>query len=52
MKNYDEDSNKRYMLEVYVNYQKQLHELHRNMPFLSERMKIDKCQKLVCNLYI
>ena len=22
-----------------------------NLPFLPERMKIDKCKKLVCNLY-
>ena len=51
-KNYDEDSDKRYMLEVDVNYQKELHELHRDTLFLSERMKIDKCQNLVCNLYI
>ena len=52
IKNYDEDSDKRYMLEVDVNYQKELHKLHRDTLFLSERMKIDKCQNLVCNLYI
>ena len=26
-------------------------DLHSDLPFLSERMKIDKCNKLVCNLY-
>ena len=25
--------------------------MHEDLPFLPERMKIDKCKKLVCNLY-
>ena len=33
-----------------VRYPKRLHELHSDLPFLSERMKIDKCNNLVCNL--
>ena len=33
-----------------VKYPKRLHKLHKDLPFLSERMKIDKCNKLVCNL--
>ena len=28
-----------------------MHDLHSNLPFLPERMKIDKCNKIVCNLY-
>ena len=28
-----------------------IHDLHSDLPFLPERMKIDKCNKLVCNLY-
>ena len=40
MKNYDEDSNKGYILEVDVEYPKDLHNLHSNLPFLSERTKI------------
>ena len=50
IKNYIENDNKGYILEVDVRYPKRLHELHSNLPFLSERMKIDKCNKLVCNL--
>ena len=46
MKNYDEDSNKGYILEVDVEYPKYLHNLHSNLSLLSERMKIKKC-----NLY-
>ena len=34
-----------------VKYQKRLHELHSDFPFLPERMKINKCNKLVCNLF-
>ena len=51
IKNYDEDSDKGYILEVDVEYPKNLHDLHSDLPFLPERMKINKCRKLVCNLY-
>ena len=51
IKNYDEDSDKGYILEVDVKYPKSLHGLHEDLPFLLERMKIGKCKKLVCNLY-
>ena len=50
IKNYNENDNKRHILEVDVKYPKRLHELHSDLPFLSERMKIDKCNMLVCNL--
>ena len=50
-KTYDEDSDKGYILEVHVEYPKDSHNLHSNLPFLSERMKIKICNKLVCNLH-
>ena len=50
VKNYDEDSDKGYILEVDVKYPRKLHDLHSDLPFLPRRMKIDKCKKLVCNL--
>ena len=50
-KNYDGDTDKVYILEVDVEYSKNLHDLHSYLPFLPERMTIDKCNKLVCNLY-
>ena len=51
IKNYDENNDKDYIFEVDVKYPKRLHDLHSDLPFLSERMEISKCKKLVCNLY-
>ena len=51
IKNYNENNDKGYILEVDVKYLKRLHELHSYLPFLSERMKVNKCKKLVCNLF-
>ena len=39
------------MLEVDVEHPKNLHDLHSYLPFLPERMKTNKCSKLVCNFY-
>ena len=51
VKNYNKkNSEKGYILEIDVDYSSKLHKLHSDMPFLPERMKIDKTQKLVCNL--
>ena len=50
IKNYEEDGDKVYILELDVEYPKKLHDLHSDLPFLPERMKINKCSKLVCNL--
>ena len=51
IKNHDEDNDKGYILETDVKYPKRLHNLHCDLPFLPERMKINKCNKLVYNLY-
>ena len=50
IKNYDENSDKGYILQVDVKYSRKLHDLHRDLPFLPKRMKTDKCKKLMCNL--
>ena len=39
------------ILEVDVQYLEKLHELHNDLPFLPERMKIKKVEKLVANLH-
>ena len=49
IKNYDKDSDKGYILEVDVKYPKILHDLHSDLPFLPERMKIDKFSKHISN---
>ena len=51
IKNYNENSKKRYILEVDVKYPIKLHDLQSDLSFLPKRMKIDKCKKLVCNLH-
>ena len=43
IKNYDENSNKSYFIEVDDEYPKKLFSLHSDIPFLRERKKIKKC---------
>ena len=51
IKNYDENNDKGYIFEVDIKYPKRLHKLHSDLPFLSERMEVNKYKKLVCNLF-
>ena len=50
IKSYDEGGDIGYMLVVDVEYSKNLHMLHSDLPFLPDRMKVNKVNKLVCNL--
>ena len=50
IKNYYEDSDIGYILEVDVECPEELHELHNDLTFLLERMKIGKVLQLVANL--
>ena len=47
IKNYDENSDKGYFLEVDAEYPKTLSSLHSDLRFLSERKKTEKCNKLI-----
>ena len=47
IKNYNENDKKGYILKVDVKYPQKLHDLHCDLPFLPERMKIKKCKKIV-----
>ena len=51
IKTQDEKSSTGYLLDVDIDYPKNLHDLHSDLPFLPQRMKINKCDKLICNLY-
>ena len=51
MKRYNEESDEGYFLEVNVQYPENLHNLHNDLPFLSEKMKIEKVEKLVADLH-
>ena len=48
IKNYNEDSDKGHFLKVNVKYLEKLHELHNDLSFLPERIKIEKVENLVC----
>ena len=50
IKNYDENSDTGYLLVADVTYPKDLYEKHKYLPFLPEKLKIDKSTKLSCNL--
>ena len=49
IKNYNEKSDKGYFFKVDVQDLEKLHYLRNNLPFLPERIKIDKVEKLVAN---
>ena len=51
MKSYDKDSDVKYIIEPDIEYPKHLQSLHSDLPFLPQRMTIDGCKKLVCDLY-
>ena len=46
-KNYNEEKDERYFLEFDAQYPENLQNLHSDLPFLSERMNIEKIEKLV-----
>ena len=51
IKNYDNNSDKGYVLEVDGEHPKNLFNLQRDLPFLPERKIIGKCNKLFCDFH-
>ena len=50
-KSYNDDCDEGYFLEDDVQYRKSLHNLHDDLTFLTERMKIEKVGKLLASLH-
>ena len=50
IKNYNGESDEGWFFEDDVQYLEKLHERHCNLPFLPERMKIEKVEQLVADL--
>ena len=50
IKNYDEKRDEGYFLEVDMEYPKTLWNSHKELPFLPERKKLEKVEKLVCSI--
>ena len=51
IKSYNDESDEGYFLEVNVQYPEKLHNLHDDLQFSHERMKIENVEKLVPNLH-
>ena len=52
IKNYSDESDDRHFFEVSVQYPEKLHDLDNDLPFLPEKMKIEKTSKSLLLIYI
>ena len=50
VKNYNKNSCKGYILKLDVDYPRELQDLHRDFPFLPEKIVVNNTKKLICNL--
>ena len=50
IRNFDDNSDKGYFVEVDVDYPKKLFDLHKDLSFLPERKKVNKVEKFICNI--
>ena len=50
IKNYNENSDEGYFLEVDIEYPKTLWRSHKDLPFLPESGKLEKVEKLLCSI--
>ena len=50
IKSYDEEGDVGYLLVVDIEYAKALRMLRSDLPFLPDRMKVNKVKNLVCNV--
>ena len=50
IKIYDENSDIGYFLKVVIDYPENLFNLNQDLPFLLKRKKVNKVEKLICNV--
>ena len=50
IKKYNENSITGYFLDVDIDYPKELFNFHQDLPFLPERKKFEKVEKLTCSI--
>ena len=50
IKNYNENCNIGYFLEVDIDYPKKLFDIHKDLSFLPERKEVHKVEKLICSI--
>ena len=51
IKNYDSHSDMGYIFYVDIIYPKELYQLHKDLPFLPDRMKVNKVDKLIARVH-
>lgn len=51
VQNYNSNTNKEYIFQADIEDPKVLQKNHNNLSFLPEKIKIKKCQRIVCNFY-
>ena len=51
IKNYNEESDEGYFLEIDLQNLEKLHEFHNDLPFLLEKIKLQKAEKLLANVH-
>ena len=50
IRNYDENSDIWYFLEVDIDYLEKLFNLHKDLPFLPEKKEVNEVEKLICSI--
>ena len=51
IKNYNENSDKGYLFHVDITYPQEIRELYADLPFLPDKMQVNKVNKLVANVH-